>query len=39
MPEYTTLAVGEEDGPSTKMYGEEGELVPDASVENPFGAF
>ena len=45
---YTTLAVGEEDaptmlwaegGPSTRMYGEEGEFLPDAGTENPFGAF
>ncbi len=38
----TTLATGEEEpvtGPSTKMYGEEGELVPDAGAENPFGGF
>ncbi|HEX5725667.1 MAG TPA: hypothetical protein VFX98_09405 [Longimicrobiaceae bacterium] len=37
MPEYTTHAVGEEDlpttlwvedGPSTRMYGEEGEFIP-----------
>jgi hypothetical protein len=62
MPEYTTLAVGEEepipittlalgeetpptshwaeDGPSTRMYGEEGEFVPDLPVVgDPFGGF
>ncbi len=44
----TTFAVGEEhlptqqlgeDGPSTRMYGEEGEFIPDTGVDNPFGGF
>jgi hypothetical protein len=44
----TTFQVGEEylptqalgeDGPSTRMYGEEGEHIPDTGVENPFGGF
>lgn len=50
IPEYTTLAVGEEtpptgighgveDGPSTRMYGEEEVPMPSTSLENPFGEF